>query len=85
MERLHTQGGEALGERRQGGWGEDAVVVKETTRVPVCCPLLKVAVLSHRLLNLWLNVHLLKSGFQQFWLYANFLVTLNSNVVKNIT
>ncbi len=37
MERLHTQGGEAVGERRQGG-EEDAVVVEETTRVPVYCP-----------------------------------------------
>ena len=40
MERLHTQGGEAVGERRQGvGGREDAVEVEETTRVPVNCPL----------------------------------------------
>lgn len=38
MERLHTQGGEAVGARRWGGWGEGEVVVV-TTRVPVYCPL----------------------------------------------
>lgn len=36
MERLHTKGGEAVGERRKG---EDAVAVKETTRVSVYSPL----------------------------------------------